>query len=162
MIVYAFKLRTDPWFLEPKWQQPKRLRALPRPSLPPTHASFRDIHTSTLCSSKDKRHNVSTSLHSTVSSEHRMTCMKSFATWCFAQRAMFVFHRKRRSMSPWYSCLSKDRINKSITGATKVASSKRRSAHFGTHASLSAASSKCAVGSRDGDADAPCWLIGPG
>ena len=33
-------------------------------------------------------------------------------------------------------------------------------AHFGTHKSLSAASSKCGVGSRDGDAEAPCWLIG--
>ena len=32
-------------------------------------------------------------------------------------------------------------------------------AHFGTHKSLSAASSKCGVASRDGDAEAPCWLM---
>ena len=94
-------------------------------------------------------------LHSSVSSGANDLFL-SFATWCGAEGAMFVFHRHVRSMSPWCSRLAQTELKTSQIYSGGVA--KRRRAHVGTHTSLSVASSKCGVGSRDGDADAPCWL----
>ena len=58
-----------------------------------------------------------------------------------------------------FSCRAERVINMTDQLRCRSEASSSTPAHFGTHTSLSAASSKCGVASRDGDAEAPCWLM---